>query len=86
MSSSTTGSFWRNIAYVTYRLATAVGAGTKIHFIDTPIEVIRARLELRNAQLPRFNFRIDLGMLQAFQTLFEVPSEREGAELVVVTS
>src|SRR5262245_66416924 len=36
------------------QLAAAVGAKTKIHFIDTPMEIVRARLEQRNAQLPRF--------------------------------
>jgi hypothetical protein len=34
-------------------------AATKIHFIDTPLQVIRARLAQRNASLPPFNFRIE---------------------------
>lgn len=70
------------IQYVT--LAAAAGARTKIHFIDTPITTIRPRLTERNAHLPRYNFHIDPGMLIGFAGLFEVPTEDEGAELVVV--
>jgi len=61
-----------------------LGAGAKIHFIDTPLAVIRLRLDARNARLPRFNFRIEPEMLQAFAGLFEIPTGDEGAELVVV--
>jgi predicted kinase len=63
-------------------LARAVGARTKIHFLDTPVSVLRVRLEARNAKLPRYNFQIDPGTLQGFVGLFEVPSEQEGAEVV----
>jgi hypothetical protein len=56
----------------------------KIHFIDTPISVVRARLGHRNAHLPPFNFYIDPGTLQAFIGLFEVPSPNEGGEIVAV--
>jgi predicted kinase len=64
--------------------AAAAGARAKIHFIDTPVSVLRARLEQRNANLPRYNFRIDPETLQGFLGLFEAPSIHEGAELVVV--
>lgn len=70
------------IQYV--ELCRAVGARAKIHFMKTPFEVVRARLEARNAKLPRYNFRIDPETLQGFLGLFEVPSEHEGADLVVV--
>ena len=66
------------------KLAAAVGAKTKVHYIDTPMDLVRARLEQRNAQLPRFNFRIEPETLQGFTTLYQIPSESEGAELVVV--
>ena len=33
-------------------LSRRAGAGATIHFIDTPLSVIRARLEQRNARLP----------------------------------
>lgn len=65
-------------------LSRKVGASTKIHFVDTPVEIIAARLQVRNAQLPPYNFRIGPGMLRAFVGLFEVPGADEGAELVVV--
>ena len=65
-------------------LAEAVGASTKIHYLDTPLEVIRDRLELRNARLPPFNFRIDPESLVGFSALFERPSETEGADLLVI--
>jgi len=65
-------------------LSNAVGARAKIHFIDTPVTLLRARLEERNAQLPRYNFHIDPETLQGFLGLYEVPSSHEGAEIVVV--
>jgi predicted kinase len=65
-------------------LSNSVGAKAKIHFMDTPISVLRARLEERNAKLPRYNFHIDPATLQGFVGLFEEPSGQEGAELVVV--
>ena len=65
-------------------LANAIGATAKIHHIDTALEIIRDRLELRNAHLPPFNFRIDPESLAGFSALFERPSETEGAEVVVI--
>lgn len=78
------GFFLRDNRVRYVELANAVGAKAKIHFMDTPIAVVRARLEQRNARLPRFNFAIDPETLQGFLGLFEVPTDREGAELVVV--
>ena len=60
------------------------GAKAKTHFLQTPIEVVRARLEVRNSRLPRYNFRVRPEMPEQFVGLLEVPSEEEGAELVVV--
>ena len=65
-------------------LAGALGADTRTHYLDTPLETIRARLDARNARLPAFNFHIDPTMLVGFRGLFEVPSPDEGADLVVV--
>jgi predicted kinase len=65
-------------------LAAALGATAKIHFIDTPADVIRTRLAVRNAHLPPFNFRIDPESLVGFSALFERPSNAERAEVVVV--
>jgi predicted kinase len=65
-------------------LAGSLGAHTRTHYLDTPLETIRVRLDARNARLPVFNFHIDPAMLVGFRGLFEVPSPAEGAELVVV--
>ena len=48
------------------------------------IAKIRARLEIRNALLPPFNFYIDPATLVGFGALFEAPSTDEGAEVLVV--
>jgi len=64
--------------------AAVVGAGARIHFIDTPAGIVRARLEQRNAALPPFNFRIDPDTLVGFSGLFEVPSAEESADVVIV--
>jgi predicted kinase len=78
------GFFLRDNRMRCVELSSAVGARAKIHFIDTRIGVIRARLEERNAKLPRFNFVIDPETLEGFLGLFEAPTEHEGAEVVVV--
>ena len=65
-------------------LSAAVGARTKTHFMDTPVQVVRARLEQRNSELPRFNFHINPDVLSGYAALFEMPSDAEGAEVVVV--
>jgi predicted kinase len=64
--------------------AVQAGARAKIHFIDTPLDVIRPRLADRNASLPPYNFEIAPHLLDAFAALFERPRDDEGAELVVV--
>jgi predicted kinase len=65
-------------------LAHSAGANVKIHFVDTPVDVVRTRLERRNAKLPPYNFHIDPETLSGFLGLFECPSHEEGAEVVVV--
>jgi predicted kinase len=64
--------------------ARALGADAKIHYLDTPLETLRIRLEARNASLPVFNFHIDPALLVGFRGLFEIPSPAEGAEVVVL--
>ena len=65
-------------------LAVALGAKARIHYIDTPVDLIRRRLEARNALLPPFNFFIDPASFLGFSALFEPPSPEEGANVVVV--
>jgi len=65
-------------------LANAAGASSKIHYLATPPDVIRSRIERRNVDLPPYNFTIDPDALQIFAVWFEVPRTDEGAEIVVV--
>ena len=78
------GFFLRDNRVRYVELAHALGASAKIHFMDTPIGVIRTRLAKRNADLPQYNFRIEPEMLAGFLSLFEVPTDHEGAQVVVV--
>ena len=78
------GFFLRDNRMRTIGLARSVGAVAKIHFVDTPMDLLQARLALRNANLPPFNFAISPEMLRGFVGLFEPPAPDEGADLVVV--
>jgi predicted kinase len=78
------GFFFRENRMMVTALAKGIGAKATIHFVDTPVSVVRARLEKRNANLPRYNFWIGPETLQAFVGLYERPGEDEGAALVVV--
>ena len=78
------GFFLRENRMRTIGLARSVGATAKIHFVDTPMDILQTRLALRNANLPPYNFSIGPEMLNGFVGLFEVPGPDEGAELVVV--
>lgn len=62
----------------------ALGAGAKIHFIDTPLNEIRKRLVDRNQNLPVYNFAIQPATLEGCVRLFESPSDADAAEVVVV--
>jgi predicted kinase len=78
------GFFFRSDRMRVVESADRLGGDATIHFIDTPLPVLRTRLEARNATLPRYNFEIDPETLTGFLGLFEPPSEHEGARLVVV--
>ncbi len=78
------GFFFRDHRMQRVRLAQQLGVEAKIHFLNTPADVLRARLQRRNDGLPKYNFHIEPAMLQVFLGLFEVPSPDEGAQLVVV--
>ena len=58
---------------------------TKIHYIDTPIDIIRLRLESRNNVLPAYNFRIIPDRIKDFASTFEIPSPDEGMEIILVS-
>jgi hypothetical protein len=65
----------------TAQRANGGGAAAKIHFLDTPVNTIRSRLQQRNTNLPPFNFHINPATLEGFLSLFEAPSDQEGAGL-----
>lgn len=78
------GFFYREHRVYHVALASAIGAGATIHFVDTPLDQVRVRLERRNADLPRYNFHIDAGTLQGFLEMIQRPSPDEGARVVIV--
>ena len=78
------GFFYREHRMLHAGLAAEQGAATKIHFVDTPLDLVRGRLERRNADLPRYNFYIDPGTLDTFLAMFQRPSPDEGAVVVVI--
>ncbi len=65
-------------------MAQQIGANVTIHFLNTPKDVIEARLEKRNRNLPSGSFAITPAMLGKFYDLFEAPSAGEGAHLIEV--
>jgi predicted kinase len=65
-------------------LARELGAGAVVHFVDTPIEVLRQRVAARNREPGDFRFEIASNVLDAYIQFFEPPSADEGCELVVV--
>lgn len=79
------GFFYREHRELHVRLASEVGASTWIHHVDAPLDVVRGRLERRNADLPRFNFHVDPRTLEVFLGMYQRPSADEGAEIFLVS-
>ncbi|HYC53814.1 MAG TPA: ATP-binding protein [Candidatus Binatia bacterium] len=65
--------------------AARAGVTVKTHFLDTPLEVIDARIQERNAKLPTFNFQIDPDALKFFAAWFQRPTPEEGAQIVIAS-
>lgn len=78
------GFFYREHRMRHVSLAASVGASTTIHFVDTPLDQVRERLERRNANLPTYNFHIDPSTLEGFLAMVERPQADEGAGIVMV--
>jgi predicted kinase len=78
------GFFYREHRMRHVALAADVGAKTTIHFVSIPLDLVRARLERRNADLPRFNFYIDPSTLEGFLNMIQRPLPDEGAQVVFV--
>jgi predicted kinase len=78
------GFFFRDNRIQQIKLAAALGAQVRIHYLSTPVDILRSRIERRNAHLPKYNFHIDVDMLNIFIGLFETPSADEGAPVQVI--
>jgi predicted kinase len=78
------GFFYREHRMRHVALAASIGAAAKIHFVDTPLDELRVRLERRNADLPRYNFHINPATLEGFLDMLERPLADEATEVVVV--
>jgi predicted kinase len=71
--------FWRRDERQGYRLRAAeLGAATKVHFLDAPLEVLKARIAARNAQLPAGSFVVRPEDIEEWMaTAFEPPGADE---------
>ena len=70
--------FWVREERLEYRArAAAIGAPTRLHYLDVPVDVLLDRLEQRNAARPAGAFRIDPEELRAWAALFEPPTGDE---------
>lgn len=76
------GFFFRRHRVECIAVGKTSNAHVRVHYLDVPNEVLRARIMERNAALPEYNFLINPGLLDAFRQIFEVPGADEGAELV----
>ena len=81
--------FWSRTERDDFRArAAALGADFEIHFLDTPREVLSARLAARNAQLPPYTFHVTEAQLDSWWRIFEPPTPDElgdGGQHVRVT-
>ncbi len=78
------GFFLREDRMKVSAMAHDLGANAIIHFLDTSPEILKTRLEARNAALPQYNFDIKPETLEGFFGLYENPLSDEGAELLVI--
>ncbi|MDA0270522.1 MAG: AAA family ATPase [Chloroflexi bacterium] len=67
--------FWYRAERAEYRTrAEAVGAATRLHFLDVPRDELWRRLAARNAALPPDTFHISAEQLEEWWGLFEPPT------------
>jgi predicted kinase len=57
--------------------AAALGANSKIHFLDVSRDELIRRLTVRNAALPDHSFAVNIADLEGWITLFEPPTHDE---------
>jgi predicted kinase len=78
------GFFYREHRLRHVALAAGIGATTTIHYVNTPLEEVRTRLQRRNADLPRYNFHIDPATLDGFLSMIEPPRPDEAPHVVTI--
>ena len=70
--------FWSRAEREGFRdRATALGAASIIHFVDTPLSVLETRLTERRRERPANTFIVTAAQLQEWSTLFEPPTSDE---------
>jgi predicted kinase len=70
--------FWGKSEREDYRTRAAqVGANSVVHFLNVPEEILFARLEVRNANLPAGTFHIPATKLREWMQIFQAPSTDE---------
>ncbi len=70
--------FWSRSERDDYRArAAALGADTRLHFLDVPRDELLRRLALRNAAVPPDTFRINEAQLDLWSRSFEPPTRDE---------
>ena len=57
--------------------ARALGAATKLHFLEVPRDELQRRLRLRNSALPPDTFRVEAAQLDLWMGWFEPPTPDE---------
>lgn len=70
--------FWSRSERDDFRArAAALGADTKLHFLDVPRDELLRRLALRNSALPPDTFRVNEAQLDSWSSRFEPPTPDE---------
>lgn len=70
--------FWARSERDEFRTrAAALGADTKLYYLDVPLDELKRRLTLRNAALPPDTFHVDVDQLDSWARGFEPPTADE---------
>jgi predicted kinase len=77
------GFFLREHRIEQIRLFKSTMVKVKTHVVQVPMDVLRSRLERRNADLPPYNFAVNVALIEQFATMYELPTPDEDAELVL---
>ena len=70
--------FWSQVEREDFRArAEQLGANSELHYLDVPEETLRARLAVRNTNLPAENFLVSPEQVSAWFTLLQAPAQTE---------